>query len=733
MHFSSNVGGNGAFACDNPKPLGSFRGSPEPKAATRFLRVDRTWARRSPNYISIHTKRAIGRFDRRHISPRSQTDVAATVDTNSHKGHSALLHGLGDIGLISAPLMPLILRIAHIVSSSKADPESYNERGDQRTAIVQETARGILCWKVALEHGLVPDVKSLTYLQRHERVSFLQNKDMSEVQWPSEPLRNVLTREISVLGIASLAAKYPLIQDTLVRGILDTVLEYEKFAQGYMNHEEDREVDEQGNVYESTEEIGQRQEQHESKYRNPNMTPEMIALARKKKAAEMKQKSDVEFFVGEDDEELQKLSPEERKAHELVRKLVHGWQKPIDAMKKAGKAFSGFEELLASGSFALDGNIWNRKGWEKMDELREKLENVKELRDLVRSLGRGGGWGPLRRAPVQFLDMNARMGLLRTTLEAQETRGLTRSDDISRLLPSEAATLARGMKVPMSKLIFYAKLAEKSLQTYERDGWGEFPTQINIDRREIRPTADRGPILLCVDTSGSMRGPRELVAKALTLECMRAAKIQERGCYVFAFAGVREVRELELNMDPKSIENLLDFLEKTFNGGSNFNAPIQMCLDRLTQAQWSNSDILLVSDGELRQPQHEIMRKLSGAKEKLGLRVHGLILGSPEQQRADPAVLRSLCTQIIPNSGKTETLIHEFESWESVNKDESLLFDWDDAAGNAARREAGLRLEKLRNAEIKRRRTADRKGKSGAKSGPNILTRMPTKNTTTFE
>jgi len=66
-------------------------------------------------------------------------------------------------------------------------------------------------------------------------------------------------------------------------------------------------------------------------------------------------------------------------------------------------------------------------------------------------------------------------------------------------------------------------------------------SQIIPERREIRPTADRGPILLCVDTSGSMRGPREVVAKALALECMRAAKAQERGCFVFAFAGPQEV------------------------------------------------------------------------------------------------------------------------------------------------------------------------------------------------
>jgi hypothetical protein len=41
--------------------------------------------------------------------------------------------------------------------------------------------------------------------------------------------------------------------------------------------------------------------------------------------------------------------------------------------------------------------------------------------------------------------------------------------------------------------------------------------------------------------AGSMRGPRETVAKALALECMRAAKAQERGCFVFAFAGPQEV------------------------------------------------------------------------------------------------------------------------------------------------------------------------------------------------
>ena len=60
------------------------------------------------------------------------------------------------------------------------------------------------------------------------------------------------------------------------------------------------------------------------------------------------------------------------------------------------------------------------------------------------------------------------------------------------------------------------------------------------------------------------------------------------------------------------------------------------------------------------------MRKLSGAKDKLALRVHGLIVGSPEKRRADPAVLRALCSNPLP-SGRIETLITEFSGWASVS------------------------------------------------------------------
>lgn len=68
-------------------------------------------------------------------------------------------------------------------------------------------------------------------------------------------------------------------------------------------------------------------------------------------------------------------------------------------------------------------------------------------------------------------------------------------------------------------------------------GWLDNEPARVTSRMEIRPAAELGPIILCLDTSGSMRGARETVAKALALECLRGAHRQRRACYLYAFSG----------------------------------------------------------------------------------------------------------------------------------------------------------------------------------------------------
>lgn len=57
--------------------------------------------------------------------------------------------------------------------------------------------------------------------------------------------------------------------------------------------------------------------------------------------------------------------------------------------------------LEGEEGFALSQGTWQRDGWRELDDLRKKLEGLKELRELVRGLGRSGGKGPLRKAPEQ--------------------------------------------------------------------------------------------------------------------------------------------------------------------------------------------------------------------------------------------------------------------------------------------------------------------------------------------
>lgn len=124
--------------------------------------------------------------------------------------------------------------------------------------------------------------------------------------------------------------------------------------------------------------------------------------------------------------------------------------------------------------FDLSRNLWKMSGWKQLEKLRKQLENLRELRDLVRQLGRGGGRGPRRRAPREVggqkhhasasrrsrsgklrfantrlvlhqVEMSGKPpGMVRSPLQPEETSGLARSGDLSLMLPAEQALVAKG-------------------------------------------------------------------------------------------------------------------------------------------------------------------------------------------------------------------------------------------------------------------------------------------------
>jgi hypothetical protein len=89
---------------------------------------------------------------------------------------------------------------------------------------------------------------------------------------------------------------------------------------------------------------------------------------------------------------------------------------------------------------------------------------------------------------------------------------------------------------------------------------------------------ERGPIIVCLDTSGSMRGAPETIAKAVVLEALRTAHHAERrGCLLMAFGGPDETRRARAGATRDGLQALLDLMGQGFDGGTDVQTPDRAC------------------------------------------------------------------------------------------------------------------------------------------------------------
>lgn len=103
-------------------------------------------------------------------------------------------------------------------------------------------------------------------------------------------------------------------------------------------------------------------------------------------------------------------------------------------------------------------------------------------------------------------------------------------------------------------------------------------------------------------------------------------------------------------MTPSAIKKLLAFLQYSFSGGTDVDAPLELSLERLREEEWEAADVLMVTDGEIQPPKQRILEQVADFHERLGLEVHGLLVGTQVTQ-----AMEDLCTSI-----------HMFRSWSAV-------------------------------------------------------------------
>jgi uncharacterized protein with von Willebrand factor type A (vWA) domain len=256
----------------------------------------------------------------------------------------------------------------------------------------------------------------------------------------------------------------------------------------------------------------------------------------------------------------------------------------------------------------LSGGTWKNSGFELLKKYADVLENDKALMELAAMLGR------YRKSEREFNEIELEKVVVRPKFKPRratkgEVIGVRESDDISSMLPIEAATLLN----PATKQIFLKKFAEKKLMTYDfKNQFGD-TVKITTKERQIQNKEDsKGPIIICVDTSGSMTGMPEQVAKTICFALTKIALKEKRKCYLISFSN--KIQTTELTDLQNSLDKLIGFLGMSFNGGTDANPALEKSLEMLETSDYKKADVLMISDFVMEALSKEVKEKIETAK-----------------------------------------------------------------------------------------------------------------------
>ncbi len=199
--------------------------------------------------------------------------------------------------------------------------------------------------------------------------------------------------------------------------------------------------------------------------------------------------------------------------------------------------------------------------------------------------------------------------------------GLETGNDLDRLLPSELLKLADPDQFPL----FAQGYLERTLLQYQK---------------EDRESLERGPMVICVDVSGSMQGDPDLWAKAVALTLIQLAAQQHRYCRLIQFSETVK-RVDDLAPDESMIQTMLQALGQFFSGGgTNFTDPLEMALQAIEEhPQLQQADLILITDG-IGHLQTEFLQRFNQSRAQHGFSAYGVLISSQPSPEGIAALQR---------------------------------------------------------------------------------------------
>lgn len=205
-----------------------------------------------------------------------------------------------------------------------------------------------------------------------------------------------------------------------------------------------------------------------------------------------------------------------------------------------------------------------------------------------------------------------------------EINGLRYSSDIPSVLPAELAM----MKNPAANKLFQLKFAQKQLLSfdYHNESAG-LKEEHKTEEVDVAKKDQKGPVIICVDTSGSMGGTPENIAKTVTFALSKIAIEEGRKCYLISFSTEIEILDLSDFKNGDPLARLVQFLRMSFNGGTDASPALKHAVKMLKKDGYKNADVLMISDFVMGTLPADLVKSIEAEKKK-NTDFYSLVIGS---------------------------------------------------------------------------------------------------------
>lgn len=310
------------------------------------------------------------------------------------------------------------------------------------------------------------------------------------------------------------------------------------------------------------------------------------------------------------DYQLTKFKESQESFTELIENKVEEYRKLLSII-------GPFTEYVG---WDMSRDLWQNTSFDVVKKYNELLENEESLRRLANLLGE------LREAEIEMEEETFEKTIVRQEWKVDEDAkaeivGVHESQDLSNLLSSEAALLSD----VDSESLFLKKYADKGLLTFRYEDRRLVSSKDNIMEvhNKVR-RKEKGPFIVCVDTSESMMGRPEEVAKVLTLGILKMAVQDNRRAYLINFS--TGVQTIDLYDIASSIDELAKFLNMSFYGGTDATLALYEALRQLKGSNYEDADVLMISDFVMYKFDEDILGEVRYFQHNKGTEFHSLAI-----------------------------------------------------------------------------------------------------------